>query len=521
MIKNSQIGAKVLSALMSVGVKECCVCPSARNAPFVAILTKTDPFKTYYWPEERSAAFFALGRSQATRKPVAVITTSGTAVGELLPAVMEAYYKGTPLILITADRPRHYRGTGAPQSAEQVGIFGVYTPKAQDIALEENPDFSDWDFQTPLHLNVCFDEPLLDEEPVVFNEIRPIQKTTQNPKFEKVHQFLHDIEHPFVIVSELPEEAREPVVRFLCELNAPVYLEAHSGIREDPRLQKLYLSAENLFQKAKALEYPIDSLLRIGGVPTHRIWRDLEDLPNIKVFSINRVPFSGLSHRPIECVDLPLFFQKYCPQKRFLSPKTFEQEFRESTLSLFQQFPLAEPSLVHTLSKKLETKTHIYLGNSLPIREWDLAATFEQKQFCVTTSRGLNGIDGQISTFLGRCFRDRPNWAILGDLTALYDLAGPWILHQLGISDIHLMIINNGGGKIFSSMFPQREMQNLHHLNFEGFAKLWNLSYEKWTNIESIKTDQPTLIELVPNNQQTELFWKEYRSLSSIASMVS
>src|SRR5690242_4112012 len=119
------LASYVISELSRQGVMEYCICPSSRNAPLVVMLEELveepkEGLQLFRFFEERSAAFFALGRAIQTRRPVAVVTTSGTAVGELLPAAMEAHYSGVPLVLITADRPRCYRGTGAPQSAEQL-----------------------------------------------------------------------------------------------------------------------------------------------------------------------------------------------------------------------------------------------------------------------------------------------------------------------------------------------------------------------------------------------------------------
>jgi len=118
-----------------------CVCSGSRNAPLLAVLSKSD-LKLWTFVDERSAAFFALGRMKLTGAPVAVVTTSGTAAAELLPALVEAHYSGLPLFVITADRPARFRGTGAPQAIEQLDLFGVYGAR---------------------HLNVEFDEPLIDE----------------------------------------------------------------------------------------------------------------------------------------------------------------------------------------------------------------------------------------------------------------------------------------------------------------------------------------------------------------------
>lgn len=139
----------LLERVRGAGVADFCVCGGSRNAPLIAVVSGN----VYTFVDERSAAFFALGRIKRDERPVAVITTSGTAVAELLPATVEAYYSGAPLVLITADRPARFRGTAAPQCIDQVGIFGVYA----------ETDFDRWNRRTPLHINLEFDEPLIDE----------------------------------------------------------------------------------------------------------------------------------------------------------------------------------------------------------------------------------------------------------------------------------------------------------------------------------------------------------------------
>ncbi len=140
----------LIARVRTLGVEEFVVCGGSRNAPLIVALAGA---RTFSFVDERSAAFFALGRCKRDDKPVAVVTTSGTAVAELLPAAIEAYYSGAPLILITADRPARFRGSGAPQTIEQVGIFGPYAASASE----------NWNRRQPLHLNVEFNEPLIDE----------------------------------------------------------------------------------------------------------------------------------------------------------------------------------------------------------------------------------------------------------------------------------------------------------------------------------------------------------------------
>lgn len=462
---SSDLVRSVLREASLWGVEEYCVCPGARNSPFVMCLENRG--KVFYWPEERSAAFFALGRSRATGRPVAVITTSGTAVGELLPAVMEAAYSGVPLLLITADRPRRYRGTGAPQTCEQVGIFGVYATFSQDLAENEQCTLEGWDLLSPAHLNVCFDEPLVDK--ICTESFVPAKKTAIRVLGESrpLDHFLESVHRPLVLVSTLEARDREAVLSFLLELNAPVYAEAISGLREEPRLQHL-----RVFD---VVEH--DSVLRIGGVPTIRLWRELEE----SVLSISPLPFSGLSSGALIQTDLTLFFSTYCVKKRFVPIPSQEK----SELS-------GEQLLIRRLSQRIPEGSLVYLGNSLPIRHWDAVAGM--RRFEVFASRGLNGIDGQIATFLGLCRPDRENWAVIGDLTALYDLAAPWIIPQLEAKKIAICVVNNGGGQIFKKMFASEAFLHTHNLSFEPIAKFWGLEYGSLER----PLEKPTLIELKP-----------------------
>lgn len=145
---NLERARQLVARAREAGVEDFCVCAGSRNSPLIAVLADALSFV-----DERSAAFFALGRSKLHGRPAAVITTSGTAVAELLPATVEAFYSGIPLVLITADRPARYRGTGAPQAIEQEAIFGPYAARS----------FEEWKRDRPLHINIEFDEPLIDE----------------------------------------------------------------------------------------------------------------------------------------------------------------------------------------------------------------------------------------------------------------------------------------------------------------------------------------------------------------------
>ena len=533
---NETITHDVIQSALDCGVREFIICAGLRNCSFVDAFhlaskfnqeAAASMFKVHYWPEERSAAFFALGRSRLTKKPVAIIVTSGTACGELLPAAMNAHYLSTPLLLITADRPPSFRGSGAPQAAEQVDLFKNYVVFSQDITETTPCKLSQWNQQGAAHLNVCLGEPqkepYLGKSPFIIKSEQPKHTQSNSQSNTDLDLFFKRVKHPLVVVSTLPDEAHSHIIPFLKSLGAPLFLEGISGLREEPSLQHLRIHrTDKVLESARKSGYQIDGVLRIGGVPTHRIWRDLEYLENeIAVCNITETPFSGLSwNRSIVCGPIDQTIGSYHLTKSFNSPETsqwLEQErsLKNQLLKLYKEEPLAETSLIHDLSTIIPPKTHIYLGNSSPIREWDIAATDSHKEFHITASRGLNGIDGQISTFLGLCQRGRNNWAIVGDLTAIYDLAGFWILPQLSEITTTTVIINNGGGKFFERFSPLKEMLNCHNLKFGPLAELWDLEFARWDKIpDDYQPKNPhSLVEIIPNDDASKRFNRRFNAL--------
>lgn len=508
---NGSLSKYAIEELLRAGVKEWVLCPSARNAPMVQVLI-ANGLPLSFWPEERSASFYALGRAKRLKAPVACVVTSGTAAGELYPAVMEAYYSGVPLVAVTADRPRHLRFSGAPQAAIQNEMFGPYTPCHYDIQFEERFKLSDWDKKAPLHLNLCFDEPAREcyKKVELSDSFYP---TLQLPlaSLDPLNAFFKRSKHPLVVVGALERSEQAAVFRFLFETQAPVYLEAPSGLREIPQLQQLRILNPVLED--------FDGVLRIGGVPTHRLYRDLEEKKNlIEVLSISSQPFSGLSWSHHVQTDLSEYFAKAeGPQRSYSREEKFwdkQKGYREGLSALLQEEPRSEAALIQAFSNILPSGSHLYLGNSQPIRYWDLAATDQSKSIEITCSRGLNGIDGQIATFLGLSEKKRCNAALIGDLTALYDLAGLWGAYALQELSFTVCIVNNGGGKIFSGMFPEQEIQNPHSLQFEPIAKFWGLEYAKWELVpQEADWQGQKIIELFPDPQASERFKKRHKEL--------
>ena len=389
-------------------------------------------------------------------------------------------------------------------------------------------DLSSWDRRRPLHLNVCLEEPKPQKQehelkPGPAKEVTPFEDQVLLEKSSRaLDLFIKQSRYPFVTVGTLKPEAREAVAQFLLKLGAPVYLEAISGLREDPRLQPLALHViEKFWQSSQAAEYSVDSILRIGGVPTPRFWRDLEEREgSMRVLSVNEDPFSGLSWGAILAVPLQRFFQSYQPpfsfaKELFAKWKALDFALMKQLERLYEEEPTAEASLIHALSRLIPSEANLYLGNSLPIRHWNMAACRRLPHCHVSASRGLIGIDGQLSTFLGLALPGCENWALLGDLTALHDLGGWWVLSQMRGIEVKVVVVNNGGGKIFATRgFNDSEMQNQHQLHFEAVAQLWGVSYQQWRTVPQQRLGSGNLfIELIPDEAATQRFGGELQAL--------
>ncbi len=523
----------IVTQLHEAGVRDIVCCAGARNSPLVMVLSQTAGIELHSFFEERVAAFFALGTARRTGQPVVVLTTSGTAACELLPAVVEAWHTGVPLILVTADRPRRLRGTGAPQAIDQTGLFAKFVQLEFDLEGGEMFSLNQWNRRSPVHINVCFDEPLIDEaiapltlEPAQtrasFAGLSTFTSTVGADSASlRLTEFLLTKGPLAVVVGTLETgEERDAVVKFLQELNAPVYLESTSGLRERAELAHLALRSSDRILSWGIRNGFVKRGLRIGGIPTARVWREFDEpSAGVEVLSLTVLPFAGLSRGEMICASIAAVLDA-CNEASsevasalLIRDKTFATELG----ALLDAEPTAEPAMVYRLSCLRPADAVMYVGNSLPIREWDLAASHE-RTVATEANRGVNGIDGQIATFLGLARSGASeNWAMIGDLTALYDLAAPWALATRAGVRARIVIVNNGGGQIFSRIFRTDLFTNRHNLDFEPWAQFWKLGYRRWATVPSelpeLSSQGVEIIEMIPDEAATQRFWERYEAL--------
>ena len=520
---NVSLAQFIVQEITALGVSAFCVCPGGRSAPFVEILSRSKSLELFYFFEERSACFFALGRANRDKKAVAVITTSGTAVTELLPSVVEAYYSAVPLLLITADRPLSFGRKGSPQTLKKAtNVLKDYCSLSQNISKKSDLDLSQWNPHTSsLHLNVSFDEPLIDGpiKPVDFLKLKE-KKTIYNKPVKKagsqkkLSHFFKTCKKPLILISSLREEEKKAVKTLLEDYNKPLYIEALSNLQGCiPSL----LSGEKILNYA-AQTRQIDGVIRLGGIPRARFWRDLEKY-RLPVLNLSSLPYYEGLARPT--VNQALLFAINQLKNYLFSLKDFGEKLKEQDqiqlkkyLQILRKYPQSEESWFWTLKKSLKPKSKVFLGNSSPIRFWDKMLFCCKENLKICGQSGVNGIDGLVSRFFGECETEKNNLAVLGDLSLLYDMPAFWRSKELPSWTI--VVINNQGGQFFSRLFDNTAFLNSHNLSFKALANMWSLGYKCYKNSSNFKWIKPySLIEICPKANDTKACFKEYNFLWS------
>jgi 2-succinyl-5-enolpyruvyl-6-hydroxy-3-cyclohexene-1-carboxylate synthase len=308
---------------------------------------------------------------------------------------------------------------------------------------------------------------------------------------------MNSMRQPLVIVGGLAPDCRERVKQFVNMLSASVYAEPLSGLREE---------LDAIHNERMLARGNFDGVIRIGNVPTLRFWRDLDErFRELPVVHYSDLPFAGLPRGEVHPLDaLPANIEPRPPDDDFLER---DRAMAARVTSLLDEEPDSEPAMLRALANRIPPHARIYLGNSLPIREWDLVAPRDPRGFELDANRGANGIDGQLSTFFGWCMPSASNWCVVGDLTALYDLNAAWVVPQID-AEFRIVIINNGGGRIFSrvpSLAPlpaevrDRIIENVHTLRFDAWAQMFGIA--------------DRVIELRPDAEATSRFWSRYDDL--------
>jgi 2-succinyl-5-enolpyruvyl-6-hydroxy-3-cyclohexene-1-carboxylate synthase len=455
-VSSTDLARAVVTALLRDGVREIVLAPGSRNAPlsFAAYdAAEAGLLRLHTRVDERSAGFLALGLTKVGSR-AAVICTSGTAVANLHPALLEAVHAGVPMVAATADRPERLRGTSANQTTEQVGVFGWLVPVV-DVADGGTPPVVG---DGPLHLNVQLDEPLVPDgrwRPEAPTE--PADPADHTDRVRSGGELL-DVGPRTVVVAG---DDAGPSARVLAERAGwPLLAEPSSGARNGAnalRCYRLLLDGDLGRQVERVVVAGHPTLSR---PVTRLLSRDDVEVVDIAAGGLRR-PFPvarELAGARVDAADDPAWLATWLEADRAVARRLDELLAAEAGLTPY--------SVAGAVSRALPAGGLLVLGASSPIRDLDLMATGytvgERRK--VIANRGLSGIDGTVSTAIGAAL-GRPhgprNLALMGDVTFLHDSNGLVIGPDEPRPDLTIVVVNDDGGSIFS-MLEQGAPEHAH-----------------------------------------------------------
>jgi 2-succinyl-5-enolpyruvyl-6-hydroxy-3-cyclohexene-1-carboxylate synthase len=467
------------------GLEHACISPGSRSTPIALALSRHPKVRVHVHLDERASAFFALGIAKATHRPVAAVTTSGTAAAELLPAVVEASMSRTPVLLLTADRPPELRGVGANQTIDQQRLYGRYVKEFIDAPVPGD-DIDEWgwrrraEFATstavrpwpgPVHVNLPFREPLVATTTSLKPNGRPIaieQVEVQLPR--ELGDLLRDMEgvsRGMFVLGSLRTSAPE-IPRLADRLQWPVLAEPMSGLRVPGTLT----AGQFLISNADFVsDQEPDLIVQVGAAPTsraglsfvtraHRLWiLDPDDLvadPNRVAAGRVVVALAGGFLRAID--RLPSGTD---PEWRG-SWSEADERARHTIDALLDSWDEPfEGRIARDVADSTPDGSTLVVGSSMPVRDLD-AYMRPRDGLRVLANRGASGIDGFVSTALGVAATGVTTTALCGDLTLLHDVGSLLWSAQRG-HDCVFVVPNNDGGAIFSFL-PQRELPEFEEL---------------------------------------------------------
>lgn len=453
----TQLARVIIRQILEAGITDAVISPGSRNAPLSLALVaaqKRGLIKLHIRIDERTAAFYALGLAKASNRPVPVICTSGTAVANYHPAVLEASHSNIPLFVITADRPAELRHTGANQTTEQARIFGKAVRYFSDVSGAAYPlELPLNALQSgPVHINVQFEEPLLGDdddswlEGLQLNPPKVFDRKKSGTLASKSTRGLLVIGHDRGGIEV------GAVNKFIETLGWPVISEDLLTFPQANSHASLFLTSTTI-----AKELAPDTVIVIGRTTLSRSVNAL----------IKAARYSFVIDPRIATVDSDRLADKKFTDlpELYVAPADSEwiakwQKYSERTAKVVKEISSwSEPLIAREIAANLSDETTLFIASSRPIRDLEAFASSRSR---VTTyaNRGLAGIDGNISTATGIATHHGSAIAILGDLAFLHDLTG--LIHQDQIN-LKIFVINNDGGGIFSTL-PQRGVEGFEQV---------------------------------------------------------
>ncbi len=541
----NELAQLVLAYCAAYQIEDVVISPGSRNAPLTIGFTSHPDIKTYSITDERCAAFFALGMAQQKRKPVAVVCTSGTAVLNYYPAVAEAFYSDIPLVVISADRPKHLIDIGDGQTIRQEHVldkhclFSTNLDAAKD-QLKENSTKLKKALETtvigqgPVHINVPFDEPLYERVDRLYFDILPYnipEVSTPDLINELLQKWNQSKQKMILVGTHDPDPELQKVI---------------SSIAQDPSVIVLTETTSNLhgtnfINSIDKLIMPIsdkefeglkpDLLLTFGGmIISKKIKKLLRTYPPGVHWHVDQKKamdtyFALSEHLQIAPINFFIQLDKGAKrtnssyQKQWLELKELRAKAHTDFMS---QCSYSDLTVFETILSSLPDEIQLQLGNSSVVRYAQLFDLNPRLQ--VYCNRGTSGIDGSTSTAIGAAFvHSEQTVFITGDLSFFYDSNALWNAYIP--KNFRILLINNAGGGIFRFIEGPQSTDSLeyfetpHSLRAEKLCELYHISYSRANTHKELteilaefytEGDQPKLLEVVTPREENDQVLKAY-----------
>ncbi len=508
------VGAFV-DELVRSGVRHFCVCPGSRSTPLALTIARHPTAKLWMHIDERSAAFFGLGLAKTLREPAVLVCTSGTAAANFMPAVVEAFYARIPLVVLTADRPHELRDVGAPQTINQINLFGAHVKWFVDLAEPDAaPELLRYMRSVagravalarrgpagPVHINCPYREPLLPDSAAAFTapqarpEDRPyvtVSAGRRAPDAAYVAALAADlsaISRGLIICGPQDDPVlADALTRLAGALGYPILADPLSGLRNGNHDRALVLDCYDAFLRDAGFveRFAPEVVLRFGAMPVskpvllylqrHQICRLLvvdsdggwneptllaSDMIHADARLLCEALVANLSHR--EHRDLDVNFSSLALVNSVAKSSAWAGAWqladRSARAAITARFEatcqLFEGQVFAELAALLPEGALLYAGNSMPIRDLDTFFPGSARAIRLLANRGANGIDGVVSSALGAAAAELgPTVLVIGDLSFYHDSNGllAAMQHHLNLT---IILLNNDGGGIFSFL-PQ------------------------------------------------------------------
>ena len=549
--------AALVDEFYQLGVRHAVFSPGSRSTTMAMLFKEHEGFETYMNIDERSASFMALGIAKAHKEPTVLVCTSGSAVAHYLPAVLEAQYSGVPLIVLSADRPHTLLHVGAPQTVDQHKIFGTAVNYFEELAVPQESHYYTYPRQVarkaymkamdtkkgPVHINVPLFEPLVPELSRNHFEAGRSSFKVVKPNYSDIfacgegNNLLERYERILILAGpQIDIDEAEMIRSFGESLQAPILADPLSNVR-GCGTSKVVISTYDALLAGQAFWHELkpDCVIQFGQiVVSKRVQQMVASWDNVEYIEVNATMDSmnptGKTTMHIQA-SIDVFTNLYGVKNdspAYLGKwQHLETAGKQKLGTAIEEPSCFEGRTIRELQQHISDNAQVLIANSMSIRDFDYFWFSGESKAVLYGNRGVNGIDGTISTALGLAANGRPTYLVTGDLSLFHDLNGLAVAktHNLNLT---IILHNNDGGGIFEYL-PQKGTKHFDYLfstsqglDYSGAAKLYGCGYTKISSPNELsfvlaKIGQESgvhIIEIPTNREYSRELHKQYTKVS-------